>query len=177
MRILTTVVCLCFLATMFGCGEAGVGFNIGKEVPVDIPVDLPIGDPLLGSLGGDPAPISQSDNYNISEVTGDSFDEILVQGVYYSLSDVGSSEQVDLDAITIQLSGSNGSIGSIDITTPTLQDISKTTANFDHAALTTAIQSGNDVISEVTFDFGEYPSEDLNFTFTFYFDVVAKIRE
>ncbi len=181
MKLFTAILSLALLSAIVGCGDEGIGFNIGKEVPIDVPVDLPVGDPRLIGLGLDPPPVSFTETYDLSEVASDSdlenLDEVLVNGVAYEISGVSTAEQVGLDEFSLVFSSPSGTLGSISLTTPTLQDVAKTDANFDYTALTNALANKETITSEIVVDFATVPAEDILFDFTFYFDVIVKIRE
>lgn len=182
MRNYISIAALAFLA--FSCGEAGVGFNIGKEFPVSIPVDLPNGTPeLIGTIPGDPPPVKRSEEYSLAGAGYndlDALDAVVVNGLSFEITGVDASEQFELDAIEIDLIAQSGSvIAQISVTTPQLSNVTKTSIAdaAGLAALESALANQEDITADVSFDFGEVPNEDVNFEFVLYFDVVAKVRD
>lgn len=184
MRNLIAITVLAFFA--FSCGEEGIGFNIGKEFPLDIPVDLPNGTPkFVEQVPGDPGPVTFSDTYSLENVDEfsedlDQLEDIILKNLAFEISGVDASEQFELDSINITLKSEFGvTIAEIKVETPVLNNVAKTNIG-DPAgleALAQALDRKEDIESEVSFDFGEVPNEDINFDFTLYFDVVAKIRD
>lgn len=179
MRNLFSIAALALLA--FSCGEAGVGFNIGKEFPLVIPVELDAG--ATGGLPGDPPSITNTDTYSLEGAGFDdleNLEEVEVVGLAFEITGVSAAESFDLDGITIELETNFGNqIALINITTPQLSNVAKTEISDASGlnALQQALDNEQDIISNVTFDFGEIPDEDIAIEFVLYFDVVVKIRD
>lgn len=169
---------------VFSCGEAGLGFNIGKEFPLTIPVDLGYFPSIPVA---DPPEFTVNDSYDLDKVDAfsddlDNLEEVIVNKISYELSGVETNEQLTIQAMTIELFSSGNSLGTIDITDQltgtTLSNISKTeVSDINVQALSSVLEEGGSIGTEVTFDFGEYPPNDFDFDFTFHFDVVVKIRD
>jgi len=175
MRILTTVVLLGFLATVMSCGEAGVGFNIGKEIAVDLPeFVLPQFTPAGTS-------VSEEGTYDLSEVTGDVVNDVEIVEVTYEISGVDANEQVNLTGSQLEIRTKDDSvIGTVPLagSGSTLQNTSSPQpTNFNYDILADALVNGSSVITKVTFEVGENLTNEVSFDFTLNFDVVAKIRE
>lgn len=183
MRNLFSIAVLALLA--ISCGDAGVGFNIGKEFPVEIPVDIPAAE--LGDVnipGINPPPVTREEEYSLEGAGYDdlnNLEEVLVKGLAYEISGVESNEQVNLDQLTITLENQFGTtIAEIDITSSQLSNVSKTSIGNAAGlnALKQALDNQEDIVVITTFDFAEIPSSgNIDFDFTLYFDVVAKVRD
>ena len=106
MRILSTVFILGALLVLASCGDAPVGFNIAKEVPLDIPVELEgINDPKLPQTGliNPPAYAPDPQTFNLSDVTSDTGDniEVVINGLAYEITGVDNTEDFQMDEFTI----------------------------------------------------------------------------
>lgn len=178
MRNLFSIALLAILA--FSCGDAGVGFNIGKEFPVEIPVEIPSTE--LGIPGVNPPAVTRSEEYSLEGAGYDDLDNleaVVVKGLSYEITGVETKDQVKLDAMSITLKSGNGStIATIDISSNQLQNVSKTSIGdaAGLAALQSALDNQEDITAITTFDFQEIPGNQIDFNFVLYFDVVVKVR-
>ncbi|MFT4736298.1 MAG: hypothetical protein ACI8QD_000176 [Cyclobacteriaceae bacterium] len=167
-------------AMLFSCGEAGVGFNLSKNLPVTIPVSFPAAGFDIANFNP-PASPPISEEYDLSDLGEDINDipEVLINELAFEISGISAAEEVDLDNLTIDLILSNNSRISL---VPTL-------SRLENQALTVILSSPNPQLEqlastlitdkriafEVIFDFAEIPTVDLEFEYNLYFDVTAKI--
>ncbi len=176
-------------AFAFSCGDAGVGFNVGKEFPIAIPVefsDIPEGIPdFLGKLN--PPAFEESIDYSLDAVgTFDGVDnaEVVVNGFAYEITGIeaAQNENIEVEAMTLVFKTDQFTIASIDIgsqfTGNTFNNLSKRdVSNFNAAGLSELLENGGKIIGEVTFDFAEVPTQNFDFEFILYFDVLLKARD
>lgn len=181
MKRLFTVAIVAF--SMYSCGEAGLGFNIGKEFPLGIPFDIPSGS-LPISIPGNPDGKTETESYSLSKVDAfsddlDNVEDVVIEGLAYEISGVDNGENYALDEITIELKEGGTIIGSITLPGSQLQNVPKTdvTSDFSLDELAQILRNKGTITSDVTFDFGEVPNDDISFNFSFYFDVVVKVRD
>ncbi|WP_258103701.1 hypothetical protein [Marinoscillum sp. MHG1-6] len=183
MRILTTVLSLCILLGLMSCGEEGVGFNIGKEIPVEFPVQLSgINDPKLPFVNVNPPAYTVSDTYNLSEVTGDAAESVVLKKISYEVSnvDAGEAYQMDEVSVTIRDQTTASDIGTFFIflneplANKSYTQIDSTAISY--TALEQALLEEHTLEVSSTFDFQELGGS-VDFDFTFYFDVIAKVRD
>jgi hypothetical protein len=185
MRILTTVLSLCVIAVLVNCGTEDVGFNIGQVVPVGFPVELTgINDsklPVQGLIN--PPAYSISEEFKLSDVTSDGslVEEVVINGLAYKIEGVDDGEKFDMDQLRIQVL--DGSTVILDLTVFTagqpIANVSKlelSETQFNSGALTAALEAERTVDVITTADFAEIP-DPIEFDFTFFFDVVAKVRQ
>lgn len=188
MRTLFSIAILSLIA--FSCGEAGIGFNIGKEFPVDIPIQAQISDFGVPVGVNPPALPPYSETYQLGDVGDFSDDlsnveEVVFKNLSYEIDEVDPTEQIDIDEMRIDVILNNGTkLTLFDIPTDQLQNIEKTAIQLSDDELRQLKESlegtsGNngEITSEITFDFGEVPSQDLDFIFRLHFDVLVKIRD
>lgn len=194
MKQLLLIAVLAFF--MFSCGEEGVGFNVKKEFPLELPIDLPVGSSKLVAdalnAAGDPEPFTESDTYNLDKVEAfdmGSLDSVIVNSIKYELTGIENDEAFRVQTISIELFKNDVSIGEFNLTDELPEDSENPDQYFlanipqseivglDLDELASVLQEGGDITSTVTFDFGEFPDKDIDFDFTFYFDVLAKLRD
>ncbi len=185
MRILTTVLSLCVLTVLVNCGTEEVGFNIGQVVPVEFPVELTgINDTKLPIQGlVNPPAYTISETFELSDVTSDGslVSEVVVNGLAYKIEGVDSGEDFQMDQLRLVVT--DGSTVILDLTVfqsgQPIANVSKLELNssqFNSAALTAALEAERTVSVTTTVDFAEIPSP-IKFDYTFFFDVVAKVRQ
>lgn len=184
MKNVFSIAILAFAA--YSCGEAGLGFNVGTEFPLTLPVegaDFPP-DPF----GINPPEFSESDSYSLSKDDEladqlDDIEDVVVNSLSYSISGVSASEQIEVEALSIELFIDGSSIGIIDIAgdlpaSGLLSDIEKrAVSGLNLTQLSSVLNNRGEIGTEVIFDFGEFPEGEFGFDFTFYFDVTAKLRD
>ena len=182
--------------TLVSCGEAGIGFNVTKEVPVDVPIFIDIPDPevdanataLINDLLNVNPP-SESFNYNLNEVgafddaledIGDE-ESIVVNAIFYEVTGVDESEEVLLDelSVTVTIAGEPLTLLSF---RAQLSDTEKRPISLTEAqkeSIIAELRSSEEINSEVIFDLSELPSssEDINFDFRMYFDLTLRARD
>ena len=185
-----------FTFTLVSCGEAGIGFNVTKEVPVDVPIFIDIPDPevdanataLINDLLNVNPP-SESFNYNLNEVgafddaledIGDE-ESIVVNAIFYEVTGVDESEEVLLDelSVTVTIAGEPLTLLSF---RAQLSDTEKRPISLTEAqkeSIIAELRSSEEINSEVIFDLSELPSssEDINFDFRMYFDLTLRARD
>lgn len=190
MKLFTAILSLVLLSAIVGCGDEGIGFNIGKEVSAPIPVDLPFSSvPYVPDQVGDywdqinfnPDGYTETTEYNLSEFVSeddlDALDAVLINRISYEIAGLDANEEVDLDELTISYSIKETGLDLGSISLARLENVAKTTSNINSAALSEALFSNQTVIAQSYIDFAALPSGDIEFEFKFYFDVVAKIRQ
>ena len=178
-------------ALAFSCGEAGVGFNVGKEFPIEIPItfnDIPTGIPdILGKLN--PPAFEETVDYTLDKV--EAFDgvdnaEVVINGFAYEIKGVeaAKNENIEVEAMSLVFSADGTPFATIDIaadlSTNNFDNIAKTALNesqFDKEALSSLLENGGTIEGNVTFDFAELPSENFDFQFVLYFDVLLEARD
>lgn len=185
MKILTSVLSLCLLVLLSNCGEAPVGFNIGKVVPLDFPVELEgINDVKLPIQGlANPPAYTLEESFELTDVTSDvdAVSEIVINSLEYKIEGVDSNENFNMDEFTILVKrpGLNGDIIAeltlFENGDPIANVARQSITNFDGNALATALSLEEEITTTTTVDFAEIPSP-IKFDFTFYFDVIAKVR-
>ncbi len=187
---------LCCVIFMLSCGDAGIGFNVSKELPVTISdITIPIPDidapDEIADLLDDVDPPSESLNYNLNEVgafddalgdfQGFSSDDILVNEMSYEITNISSTEEVNLDVLRITVN-----IGGSDLVlleqTDVLSNQSKTPISLTDAQRSSIVDellNAEQVNASVVFDLAEIPDsgEDIIFDFSLYFDVTLKARD
>lgn len=192
MKKLITIAVVAF--SVFSCGEAGLGFNIGKEFPLNMPVDFNnfTGLPDVPGFNYNPQAFEVEDSYKLDKVDAfsddlDNLDEVIINKISYALSGVDPSDEIEVEEMTLELFKNGISLGTITITDDLpgnatdgyqLSDISKneiTTLDLDE--LSSILKEGGEVGTKARFDFGELPPNDFAFDFTFHFDVIVKIRD
>src|SRR5690606_16508442 len=97
-----------------GCGDAGLAFNVAKEVGVDAPLEIP-GAPLEGI----PQPRDERNvQFDLSDVSEDldGLGELVLNGISYEITGVDASEEVALDEISITANAGGRSISLINLT-------------------------------------------------------------
>ena len=185
-----------FTFTLVSCGEAGIGFNVTKEVPVDVPIFIDIPDPevdanataLINDLLNVNPP-SESFNYNLNEVgafddaledIGDE-ESIVVNAIFYEVTGVDESEEVLLNelSVTVTIAGEPLTLLSF---RAQLSDTEKRPISLTEAqkeSIIAELRSSEEINSEVIFDLSELPSssEDINFDFRMYFDLTLRARD
>ncbi|MDH5608416.1 MAG: hypothetical protein OEY56_02970 [Cyclobacteriaceae bacterium] len=168
---------------MFSCGDAGVQFNVSKELPVSAPFNVPIpADPLDLQNLLDVNPPSQTISYSLSNVTAFSdasqnnqIGAVVFNGMSYEISGIDSLEAgISLDEFSIF-------IDTIQLTTQAgnLANSGKVALTTQHASSIEAqLLAGNPIDARVVFDLASIPPgiDTLNFDFTLYFDVTIKAR-
>lgn len=186
MRILTTVLSLCVLTVLVNCGTEEVGFNIGQVVPVEFPVELTgINDPKLPVQGlFNPPAYTITESFELADVTSESssvISEIVINGLAYKIEGVDAGEDFQMDELRLLVT--DGSIVILDLLVfqsgQPIANVSKLELNssqFNSAALTAALEAERTVTVTTTVDFAEIPSP-IKFDYTFFFDVVAKVRQ
>lgn len=178
MRNLFFIALIAILA--FSCGDAGIGFNIRKEFPVEFPVEIPSSE--LGIPGINPPAVTREEVYSLSEAGFDDLEyleEVVVNSLAYEITGVDAKDQIDLDAMKIELISKNTTIAVIDITSNQLQNVTKTTIGTASglAALQSALDNQEDITARTTFDFAEIPANQIDFNFVLFFDVTIKVRD
>lgn len=173
------------------CGEEGLGFNVAKEVSAGIPVELPFSsipyipgnlDPFWQNLNFNPDGYTESTEYDLSEMVSsddlDFLDEVIVNAISYEIAGLSAEEEVDLDEIRITYTNltNNQSLGSITLLNR-LENTPKTVAALNYAGISQALAQKATIRAEFYIDFATLPSNDIDFDFVFYFDVLAKIRQ
>lgn len=179
---------------MYSCGEAGVGFDVGAELPIDVGtmfIDIP-GTGLPTNID----PESIEFDYNLSDVDGfeDAVDElnsagaeIFLNGVSYEFSGVNEqgesyNENVPIESIRIEFTG----IGTpLEINFPggVLDNISKTSVDISgvKSAIESALLNNRGVGASFIFDMGEITSpssnEQIDFDVRIYFDAAIRVRD
>ncbi|MFY0605173.1 MAG: hypothetical protein JXR10_00565 [Cyclobacteriaceae bacterium] len=175
----------------FSCGEAGVGFNVGKEFPIEIPItfsDIPTGLPDgFGKIN--PPAFEESVDYTLDKVEafeGVDNAEVVINGFAYEIKGVeaAKNENIEVESMSLVFSADGNPFATIDIaadlSTNSFDNIAKTALNetqYDKEALSSLLKSGGKIEGNVTFDFGELPSEDFDFQFVLYFDVLLEARD
>lgn len=183
MKLFTAILSLALLSVIVGCGDEGIGFNIGKEVPATIPVDLPFSNPGNLPVGFNPDAYTEETEFNLTDIASeddlDNLDGIVINAISYDLTGITSGEDVQVDNFSLSFRTEGGILlATIPIATNApLANISKSEADFNQAGLQSALENNETIISEFTIDFQTVPNNDIDFDFTFYFDVVVKIRE
>ncbi len=189
MKNLTIITALAILAC--SCGDAGVGFNVGKEFPIAIPIefsDIPDGIPD-GFGNFNPPAFEESVDYTLAKV--DAFDgidigEVVVKGFAYEIRGIEAiaNENIEVEAMSLVFSANNNAFATIDIASQfngnIFENISKTALNeneFDADVLSGLLLQGGVIKGEVTFDFAEVPTTNFDFEFVLYFDVLLKARD
>lgn len=174
----------------FSCGEAGIGFNIGKEFPVDIPVEAEITDFGVPVGFNPPALPPYNATYELGDVGDfsediDNVDEVIFNKLSYQIDNVETSEEIDIDEMRIDVILDNGTqltlfnlvndqlsnteITEIELSADELQQLKE--------SLEGTGGTNGSISSEIIFDFAEVPNQDLDFIFRLYFDVTVKIRD
>jgi len=187
-----------FLAVLIGgviysCGDAGIGFNVGKEFPVEVPLDIPIpGNPLGGTgLLVDVDPDAETFKYDLNEVGAfdgaldglDDVGSIIVNGIAFEINGVDPDEELDLDELRLDINLPSGVL-SFQLSTGDLTNLPKTSIALTDAQKQSIVDElfrAKNIDSEVVIDFGSIPSdtEDRTVTldFTAYFDILLKARD
>lgn len=167
---------------LFACGEAGIGFNISKNLPVEIPVQFSLATdfPLPGI--NPPASPAVSDTYDLSSLGEDvnEIPEVIINELSFEIDGISSAEEVALDDISIDLILSNGNRINLaaGLTRLENRDLVVVLGNNDPRLdqLATTLFQDKELGFEIVFDFAEVPSNDLDFIYRLYFDVTAKVR-
>lgn len=176
---------------LFGCGDAGIGFNVSKEFPVEVPITIEI--PTVPSEIADLLdvnPPSEAFNYNLNEVgafddaldgLGGSADNIIVNELSYEITEISAAEEAPLDELTISVN-IGGAPLEIFRQTDQLTNQSKTPITLTEAQRSSIVNelfNSDRVDATVVFDLSDIPSsgEDLVFNFTLYFDVTLRARD
>ncbi|MEQ8240216.1 MAG: hypothetical protein RIA69_13440 [Cyclobacteriaceae bacterium] len=184
-----------FLAVLVGgviysCGDAGIGFNVGKEFPIEVPIEIPIpGNPLGGLIDIDPD--AETFKYDLNEVGAfdgaldglDDVGSIVVNGIAFEIEGVDADEQLDLDELRLDINLPSGVL-SFQLATGDLQNLPKTSIALTQAqkeSIVDELFNSKQLDSEVVIDFGSIPSDPNDRTvtidFTAYFDILLKARD
>lgn len=185
MKLSTIVVALCILTVTYSCGDAPIGFNIGKVVPLDFPVELEgINDSKLPIQGlANPPAYTLVETFELTDVTSEvnAVEEILINSLEYKIEGVDASEDFQMDEFTILVrrAGINGAVIAeltlFENGDPIANVSRQSITNFDGVELAAALRAEEEITTSAIVDFAEIPSP-IEFEFTFYFDVVVKVR-
>lgn len=184
MKITTKLLALCIILLASSCkDDVPVGFNISKVVPLKFPVELEgIDDKKLPIPGlVNPAPYTIDETFQLTDITseaGDALDSVIVQSLQYKIEGVESDEEFYMEEFSFVITRSEGdTIAQLDLfKNAAIQDIKITDFTFyDSDALVAALENAEIITVTTTIDFAEIPNP-IDFKFTFYFDVLAKVR-
>jgi hypothetical protein len=172
-----------FLLLMFaGCGDAGIGFNITRNVPIIFKVVVPGNDP-----GVEINPPAFTQTFRLSDVSTfqDALsdlaesDAVTVNSVTYAITDVSTEEEVELDEISLSVASEVTQQRSVLAITGKLQNTSERSAGVndsDTGTIEQILTTYKEVDNTLTFDFAEAPASDLDFTFTLYYNITLRVR-
>jgi hypothetical protein len=168
---------------LFGaCGDAGIGFNITRNVPIVFKITVPGNDP-----GVEINPPAFTQTFRLADVTAfqdvlsdlAASDAIAVNSITYSIADVSHEEEVPIDNISLTLtSATEEQVSVLDIT-GSLRNIPETPAGVndtDRNGVKEILTHYQEVDNTLTFDFAEVPASDLNFTFTLFYNITLRVR-
>jgi hypothetical protein len=172
-----------FLLLMFaGCGDAGIGFNITRNVPIIFEIAVPGNNP---GIEIDPPAFNKT--FRLSDVTAfkDALsdlaesDAVTINSVTYAITDVSTEEEVELDEISLSVASEVTQQRSVLAITGKLQNTSERSAGVndsDTGTIEQVLTTYKEVDNTLTFDFAEVPTSDLNFTFTLYYNITLRVR-
>ncbi len=164
------------------CGDAGIGFNISKKIPITFDIFIQGNDP-----GIEINPPTFSETFRLSDV--ESFEDVLsdipgedgivVNSITYAIVDISGEEEVPVEQITLSVQGGSASPITILDITGTLQNIPETSAGIeseDTEQVKTILKNLKEVENILVFNFAEVPANDLDFAFVLYYDITLRVR-
>lgn len=182
MRSITGSALLFVWLALAACGDAGVGFNVSKKVPINFHIFVAGNDPNV-----ELNPPAFTETFRLADVG--SFEDVLsnlaaedgviINGITYSISEVSIGEEVALDEISLSVASSSAQQINVLAITGRLQNTAETNAGVndqDTEIIKNILTNFREVDNTMTFDFAEVPPTDLEFVFTLYYDVTLRVR-
>ncbi|MEM9326931.1 MAG: hypothetical protein AAGA85_14790 [Bacteroidota bacterium] len=185
-----------FMALTFmaitACGDAGVGFNVSKAVPITIQADIPIPDRGNAEAVNDLLvvnPPSITLEYDISEIEAfesaldglQGSESIIINSLAYEFSDISEEEEVDMDAMVITMETQRSSVDLLNVRRR-LQNISRTPISLtdeQREDLASTIANAEPITANVLFDLSELPAsaDSIIFNYSLIFDITVRARD
>ena len=176
-----------FAAMLFACGEAGVGVNLSKELPVTIPFDVEV--PTVPSALEDLLnvnPPSESLSYSLDGVDAfaddlDNIGEVTINSISYEISDIDAQEAgVELDEFSVTIQFGTVPVQVVSQVDQNLSNSGKQLIDLTAAELEelqTQLFGGSPISAEVIFDLKSIPPDvsNLSISYTMYFDVTIGV--
>jgi len=164
------------------CGDAGVGFNVSRRVPVMFDIFVPGNDPSIQTnFPSFTEPFRLKDVGTFENVLSDlaENDGVVINAITYAIGNVSDEERAAVDGISLNVSSSTGEeVNELDVS-GTLQSTPETTTGIDDdgvAVIEGLLTNNKEVDNTVIFDFAELPTSDLAFTLIIYYDVTLRVR-
>ena len=167
---------------LFSCGEEGVGFNARKEVGVESELSIP-----SAPIAGLPTPRrEESISFDLEDVSSDleGLDEVILNDIYYKITGIEPEEELPVQEFTVTLSTASGDITFLDLdrleNTSNASNDDKIRVNLSQSellSLQNQIFNVRNLDGTIILDLQTFPTDDLEFSITTYFDVTAKIRD
>ncbi len=174
------------------CGDAGVGFNITKAVPITVPVNIPIPDPSdAGAVDRllNLNPPSKTVVYDLNDI--EAFEgaldglrdqeSIIINSLAYQFEGLDSNEEVDMDGMLITLNTFDTNLDLLNVRRR-LQNIDRTPISLTQEAgdaMVRALTSGEPVTADIVFDLAELPADadSITFDYSLIFDITIRARD
>jgi len=180
-RIFKTLVVLLVLVST-ACGDAGIGFNVSKKVPVVFNISIQGNDPDI-----EVNPPAFTETFRLSDVGSfeDALSElaetdgVVVNSVSYAIAEVSAQEEIQIDQISLSVASTAAQQINVLNITGTLQNTPESPAgvgNEDTELIKDILTNFKEVENTLTFDFSEVPASDLDFVFTLYYDITLRVR-
>ena len=172
---------------LFACGEAGVGVNLSKELPITVPFDIAVPTApadLINLL--DVNPPSESLNYSLDGVDAfaddlDNLGEVTINSISYEISDIDATEAgVELDEFSVTIMFGTVPVKVVSQVNQNLSNSGKqliSISDQDMLELQNQLFGGGNIGAEVIFDLKSIPSglDNLSINYTMYFDVTVGV--
>ena len=186
------MILLALILATVSCGDAGIGFNIRKPVPIDVPVEIPIPDrddaaAINNLLVVNPP--SRTLVYDISEIEAfesaldgiQGSESIVVNSLAYQFSGLDPEEEVDMDGMLISVTTLGETLDLLNVRRR-LQNIDRTPISLTDAereAMAFALANGEAVTANMTFDLAEVPAavDSITFDYSLIFDITIRARD